>query len=74
MHQVRFEGNQPIESVLPDPRSFKIILTEFLKVNSVDSEARDYIYREFPEKYSWVNFTRSGAEGKPYREKLVDCM
>ncbi|XP_010686076.2 uncharacterized protein LOC104900358 [Beta vulgaris subsp. vulgaris] len=49
MHQVRFEGNQPIESVLADPRSSKTMLTEFFKMNLVDPEGRDYLYRDFPE-------------------------
>ncbi|XP_048501491.1 uncharacterized protein LOC125497835 [Beta vulgaris subsp. vulgaris] len=64
MHQVRFEGNQPKESVLADPRSSKIMLTEFFRMNSVDPEARDYLYREFPEKYIWINSTREWCRRK----------
>ncbi|XP_048496252.1 uncharacterized protein LOC125495543 [Beta vulgaris subsp. vulgaris] len=49
MHHVRFEGNQPIESVLAGLRSSKTMLTEFFKMNLVDPKAKDYLYREFPE-------------------------
>ncbi|XP_057250036.1 uncharacterized protein LOC130591129 [Beta vulgaris subsp. vulgaris] len=64
MHQVRFEGNQPIESILADPRNSKTMLTEFFKMNSVDPEARNYLYREFPEKYRWINSTREWRRRK----------
>lgn len=64
MHQVRFEGNQPIQSVLADPRTSKTMLTEFFKMNADDPVARNYLYREFPEKYRWINSTREWRRRK----------
>ncbi|XP_021848178.2 uncharacterized protein [Spinacia oleracea] len=54
MHQVRFEANQPISNVLGNPRNSKTMLTEFFKMNSIDPNARKYLYRDFLEHYRWL--------------------
>ncbi|XP_056685561.1 uncharacterized protein [Spinacia oleracea] len=64
MHQVRFDGNQQISSVLANPRNSKTMLTEFFKMNSVDPNARKYLYREFPEHYRWLTSSREWQKRK----------
>ncbi|KAK4596817.1 hypothetical protein RGQ29_014730 [Quercus rubra] len=49
--QVRFRPHEPIANVLE--RSKKTMLTEFFYMNMIDHDARNYLYREFPEHYCW---------------------
>ncbi|XP_075654860.1 uncharacterized protein LOC142625034 [Castanea sativa] len=49
--QVRFRSHEPIANVLE--RSKKTMLTEFFYMNMIDHDARNYVYREFPEHYCW---------------------
>ncbi|XP_056688781.1 uncharacterized protein [Spinacia oleracea] len=70
MHQVRFEANQPISSVLENPRNSKTMLTEFFKMNSIDPNARRYLYREFPEHYRWLSTSREWQKRKSSQRVL----
>ena len=49
--QVHFRPHEPIANVLE--RSKKTMLTEFFYMNMIDHDARNYLYREFPEHYCW---------------------
>ncbi|KAK4596818.1 hypothetical protein RGQ29_014731 [Quercus rubra] len=49
--QVRFRPHEPIANVLE--RSKKTMHTEFFYMNMIDHDARNYLYREFPEHYCW---------------------
>ena len=49
--QVRFRQHESIANVLE--RSKKTMLTEFFYMNMIDYDARNYLYREFPEHYCW---------------------
>ncbi|XP_075658771.1 uncharacterized protein LOC142628592 [Castanea sativa] len=56
-HQVRFRRQQPIENILEQNK--KTMLTEFFTMNTIDANARQYLYREFPEHYCWNRNSKS---------------
>lgn len=56
-HQVRFRRQQPIENILEQNK--KTLLTEFFTMNTIDADARQYLYREFPEHYCWNRNSKS---------------
>ena len=56
-HQVRFRRQQPIENILEQNK--KTMLTEFFTMNTIDADARQYLYREFPEHYCWNRNSKS---------------
>ncbi|KAI5412142.1 hypothetical protein KIW84_056991 [Lathyrus oleraceus] len=53
-HQVRFYKHQRITDVLNDNQNAVTMLTEFFALNQMDPHARNYLYREIPEHYSWL--------------------
>lgn len=56
MHQVKFQWNHPIKSILSNPRSFKTMLTQIFKTNILD-QRQNYRYREFLEHNRWISST-----------------
>ena len=53
MHMVPFNDDDNLEDVLERAKSQRSILTEFFRMNIEDPNARKYLYREFPEHYTW---------------------
>lgn len=53
MHEVQFPDDQPLQDLIRRESTRKTMLTEFFHRNSVDLNARQYLYREFPEHYTW---------------------
>ena len=53
MHMVPFNHDDNLEDVLERAKSQRSMLTEFFRMNVEDPEARKYLYREFPEHYTW---------------------
>src|SRR6185312_7475844 len=53
MHMVPFKDEDNLEDVLERARNQRSMLTKFFRMNSEDPNARRYLYREFPEHYTW---------------------
>jgi len=51
MQSVPYEESENLEDVVRRPGSDMTTLTEYFKMNTVDSYARKLLYREFPEHY-----------------------
>ncbi|XP_043700071.1 uncharacterized protein LOC122650747 [Telopea speciosissima] len=69
--------NQNLKNVVQSDNTSRTMLTEFFRINSIFSETRKYLYREFPEHYVWNNQVNSnksdiffidglGGTGKTY--------
>jgi len=54
MQSVPCEESENLEDVVRHAGSDMTILTEYFKMNTVDSYARKLLYREFPEHYRWI--------------------
>ncbi|KAL5723912.1 hypothetical protein ACHQM5_007246 [Ranunculus cassubicifolius] len=59
MHEVHFPDDQPLEQLLRNESTRKTMLTEFFYTNSIDPNAKQYLYGEFPEHYTWDNKLKS---------------
>ncbi|XP_062217825.1 uncharacterized protein LOC133918083 [Phragmites australis] len=53
MHMVSFQEGQDIQEVLNREDAEKSMLTEYFEANRVHEHARDILYRDFPEWYTW---------------------
>lgn len=53
MHMVSFQDRQDIQQVLDREGADKSMLTEYFEANRVHEHARDILYRDFPEWYTW---------------------
>jgi hypothetical protein len=53
MHIVRYKDSDSLENVISSESSSKTMLTEYFRMNSIDSYARNLLYKEFPEFYIW---------------------
>jgi hypothetical protein len=54
MHTVAFKAYENLEDVVARPSSTKSMLTEYFEMNRKFSQARRWLYREFPEHYRWI--------------------
>ncbi|XP_026428485.1 uncharacterized protein LOC113324378 [Papaver somniferum] len=50
---VRYYDYQMLDEILSDERNLRTTLTEFFVTNACDPRAREFLYREFPERYCW---------------------
>jgi len=53
MHMVPFNDHDNLDDVLGRAKNQRSILTEFFRMNIEDPNAQRYLYREFPEHYTW---------------------
>lgn len=53
LHTVRYKDCDNLENVISIESSSKTMLTEFFRMNSIDPYARNFLYKEFPEFYTW---------------------
>ncbi|PIA34480.1 LOW QUALITY PROTEIN: hypothetical protein AQUCO_03700032v1 [Aquilegia coerulea] len=53
MHELLFSENQALSDLVADENASRTMLTEFFTRNSNDPLAQQYLYREFPEHYTW---------------------
>lgn len=53
MHIVHYKDSDNLGNVINRNSSSKTMLTEYFKMNSIDSYARNFLYKEFPEFYVW---------------------
>ncbi|CAG8523625.1 1506_t:CDS:2 [Dentiscutata heterogama] len=42
-----------LDNVINDDKNEKTMLTEYFKMNEIDPDAKNYLYREFPHYYVW---------------------
>lgn len=50
---IRFADNENLYDLTIDENAQKTMLTEFFETNKIDPEARRYLYKEFPEHFTW---------------------
>ena len=53
MHLVRYKDCDNLENVISIESSSRTMLTEYFTMNSIDPYARNFLYKEFPEFYTW---------------------
>uniref|UniRef100_A0A0E0RC29 Helitron helicase-like domain-containing protein n=1 Tax=Oryza rufipogon TaxID=4529 RepID=A0A0E0RC29_ORYRU len=53
MHMVTFRGSDNLEDVVAREAASRTMLTEYFRMNQVNSDANNYLYREFPEHFVW---------------------
>jgi hypothetical protein len=53
MHTVHYRGSDNLENVISKESTSRTMLTEYFRMNSVDTYARNFLYKEFPEFYVW---------------------
>lgn len=53
MHLVRYKDSEDLQEVLRKDLSSKTMLTEYFRMNSIDSYARNFFYKEFSEHFVW---------------------
>ena len=56
---MRFRQDEIIAEVLDNERNKKTMLIEFFYMNTFDPEARNYLYKEFPEHYCWISRSKT---------------
>ncbi|KAF7826335.1 ATP-dependent DNA helicase PIF1-like [Senna tora] len=54
MQRVQFNEYQSVYEIVGNERNTRTQLTEYFRMNRVDPEARNYLYIEFPQHYTWV--------------------
>ena len=59
-----FWKNQNLKHVIQWDHVLRTMLMEFLKICSLDEEARGLLYREFPEYYVWNKQTKLWSKRK----------
>ena len=53
MHMVAYKSTDNLNNVVYSEKSQRSMLTEYFKVNRLNPAARRYLYREFPEHFTW---------------------
>ncbi|XP_073120706.1 uncharacterized protein [Henckelia pumila] len=57
-HYIQFHSNQNISDVLANDGNTKTMLTEFFQMNCVPELTGKYLYREFPQYFTWIQFRK----------------
>ncbi|XP_073300535.1 uncharacterized protein [Primulina huaijiensis] len=55
-HLVYFDPQQHVSDLLADDDNSKTMLTEFFKINCDPDLTGKYLYREFPQYYTWIKY------------------
>ena len=63
MHMVSFHNRQKIEHVVNKPGADESMLTAYFKANGLHESARNILYRDFPEFFTWQ------SDGKFWRPR-----
>jgi hypothetical protein len=53
MHMVAYNATNDLQDVVAQEKSQKSMLTEYFKMNAQSAKARQFLYIEFPEHYTW---------------------
>jgi hypothetical protein len=67
MHMVVYKARDDLNNVVRNPKSQRSMLTEYFSTNMYNPGAQKYLYREFPDHFTWI---KSKKFWKP-REKVV---
>ena len=51
---VAYKARDDLNNVVQNPNSQGSMLTEYFSTNMYNSDARKYLYREFPEHFIWI--------------------
>jgi hypothetical protein len=54
MHMVAYKAWDDLNNVVQNPNSQRSMLTEYFSTNMYNPGARKYLYREFPEHFTWI--------------------
>ena len=68
MHMVAYKSTANLNNVVQSEKSQRSMLTEYFKVNRSNSAARRYLYREFPEHFTW---NKSKKIWRPRKSKRI---
>jgi len=53
-HMVAYKARDDLNNVVQNPNSQRSMLTEYFSTNMYNPDARKYLYREFPEHFTWI--------------------
>ena len=53
MHMVAYKSTDNLNNVAQSEKSQRSMLTEYFNVNRSNPAAHEYLYREFPEHFTW---------------------
>jgi hypothetical protein len=53
-HMVAYKARDDLNNVVQHPNSQRSMLTEYFSTNMYNPDARKYLYREFPEHFTWI--------------------
>jgi ATP-dependent DNA helicase PIF1 len=65
---VSFHQNQNIGNALHRPSAEKSMLTKYFETDRKDADARDILYRDFPEHYTW------NSKDKFCKKRVRECI
>ena len=68
MHMVAYKSTANLNNVVRSEKSQRSMLTEYFKVNRLNPAARRYLYREFPEHFTW---NKSKKNWRPRKSKRI---
>jgi hypothetical protein len=58
MHMVAYNAKEKLQDVVAREKSQRSMLTEYFKMNAQSAKARRFLYKEFPEHYTWNKSTK----------------
>ena len=53
-HMVANKARDDLNNVVRNPNSQRSMLTKYFSTNMYNSDAQKYLYREFPEHFTWI--------------------
>jgi hypothetical protein len=68
MHHVCYQDYENLQDVVGKGLASRTMLTEYFRMNSIDSYARNFLYKEFPEYFVWENGTKSWRPRKQRKQ------
>uniref|UniRef100_A0A0A8ZT90 Uncharacterized protein n=1 Tax=Arundo donax TaxID=35708 RepID=A0A0A8ZT90_ARUDO len=70
MHVVHYKEFENVEHVIRRKSSTTMMLTEYFRMNSLDSYARNFLYKEFPEFFRWDNSRKIWCRRRNHRKQI----
>ncbi|XP_073059734.1 uncharacterized protein [Primulina eburnea] len=67
-HLVYFDPQQHVSDLLADDDNSKTMLTEFFKINCDPDLIGKYLYREFPQYYTWIKSGKKWIRRRSYNK------
>ena len=66
---VSYKARDDLNNVVQNPNSQRFMLTEYFSTNMYNPNAQKYLYREFPEHFTWIK-SKKVLEAK--RKRMSD--